>query len=106
VTVSDDCHGQSWPTSRQTSHGIQVPTRRSPIPDGKLRSRLALDQHVEKMHAWSLGSDVPGTAPASVGAASRVHPFSFTPFVFSPYSLRIFVFVSYRQHWSRERLQL
>ena len=23
------------------------------------------------MHAWSLGSDVPGTAPASVGAASR-----------------------------------
>jgi hypothetical protein len=24
-----------------------------------------------KMHAWSLGDDVPGTAPASVGAASR-----------------------------------
>ena len=42
----------------ETSHGIQVPTRRSPIPDGKLRSRLDLDQHVEKMHAWSLVSGV------------------------------------------------
>src|SRR5512133_2491027 len=35
------------------------------------------------MHAWSLGSDVPGTAPASVGAASRVvtsftNPFAVT----------------------------
>jgi hypothetical protein len=47
-----------------TSHGIQVPTRRSPIPDGKLRSRLDLGQHVDKMHAWSLVSGVQGTAPA------------------------------------------
>ncbi len=48
----------------ETSHGIQAPTRRSPIRDGKLRSRLDLGQHVEKMHAWSLVNGVQGTAPA------------------------------------------
>ena len=39
--------------------------------NGKLRSRLVLDQHVEQSTHGHLSDDVSGTAPASVGAASR-----------------------------------
>jgi len=39
-------------------------------PRREVAIQVYLGQHVDKMHAWSLGSDVQGTAPASVGAAS------------------------------------
>src|SRR5512132_525005 len=41
------------------------------------------------MHAWSLGSDVPGTAPASVGAASRVGTSFTNPFAVTRRQTRV-----------------
>ena len=47
-------------------------------PRREVAIQVYLGQHVDKMHAWSLGSDVQGTAPASVGAASCERDYVFT----------------------------
>jgi hypothetical protein len=71
VTVSDDC-SQAVLTDESANLARHSSTHAAIThPRRVVAIQVYLGQHVEKMHAWSLGSDVPGTAPASVGAASR-----------------------------------
>jgi hypothetical protein len=64
--------------TRSLDRRIGEPGTASKYPRGdhpsprEVAIQACLGQHVEEMHAWSLGDDVQGTAPASVGAASRV----------------------------------
>ena len=73
VVSPDQSQGRHPPTGQRLD--TAVPTRRSPIPEGQLRSRSSW-ANAEKQHAWSLRNEHrPGARPAGAGPTNvRPHP--------------------------------